>query len=464
MSLYSIILAAGEGKRMKSNIAKPLQQAAGKALVEWVVDTAEEAGSDENIVVIGHKAEDMKAYLGDRVKYALQREQLGTGHAVMQGIELLKNIEGTVMVLYGDAPLIQADTLKRVREDHIKKKRAATVITAYIDDPYGYGRIVREQGEIVKIVEQKDADEDEREIKEINSGMYFFDIQKLRAALKRITNKNAQGEYYITDVIEIMLGDGDKVGAYVTELEQILGVNDKLQLAQVGKILNRRKAVELMLGGVTIIDPDKVQITANVKVGRDTILYPGTVLEGNTVIGENCVIGSDTSLKNCVVGDNTTVLKSVGIDSEIGSETNVGPFAYLRPGTKIGSDVKIGDFVEVKNSTIDDGTKVAHLTYIGDADVGKRVNFGCGTVVVNYDGENKHRTIIEDDCFIGCNTNLVSPVTVRHGAYTAAGSTITDEVPPESLAIARSKQVVKEQWTVNRKKSKKAKKSKKQDK
>lgn len=464
MSLYSIILAAGEGKRMKSNIAKPLQQAAGKALVEWVVDTACEAGSDENIVVIGHKAEDMKAYLGDRVKYAVQSERLGTGHAVMQGIELLDGIEGTVMVLYGDAPLIQAETLIRVREDHIKKKRAATVITAYIDDPYGYGRIVRENGEIIKIVEQKDADEDEQEIKEINSGMYFFDIGKLRRALKRITNNNAQGEYYITDVVEIMLNDGDKVGAYVTELEQILGVNDKVQLSQVGKILNRRKAVELMLGGVTIIDPDKVQITANVKVGRDTVLYPGTVLEGNTVIGENCVIGSDTSLNNCKVGDNTTVLKSVGIDSEIGSDTNVGPFAYLRPGTKIGSDVKIGDFVEVKNSSIGDGTKVAHLTYIGDADVGKRVNFGCGTVVVNYDGENKHRTIIEDDCFIGCNTNLVSPVTVRHGAYTAAGSTITDEVPAESLAIARSKQVVKEQWTVNRKKDKKAKKSKNQDK
>lgn len=436
---------------MKSNTAKPLQQAAGKALVEWVTDTATQAGSDENIVVIGHKAEDVKAYLGDRVTYAYQHEQLGTGHAVMQGIEKLKNVSGTVMVLYGDAPLIEAETLKRVREDHTKKKRAATVITAFIDDPYGYGRIVRENGEIVRIVEQKDADEDEQEIKEINSGMYFFDIEKLRDALTRITNDNAQGEYYITDVVEIMLGDGEKVGAYVTDLEQILGVNDKLQLAQVGKILNRRKVEALMLSGVTIIDPDKVQITTNVKVGRDTVLYPGTVLEGDTVIGENCVIGSDTSLRNCKVGNNTTVLKTVAIDSEIGSDTNVGPFAYLRPGTRVGSDVKIGDFVEVKNSTIDDGTKVAHLTYIGDADVGKRVNFGCGTVVVNYDGEHKHRTIIEDDCFIGCNTNLVSPVIVRHGAYTAAGSTITDEVPAESLAIARSKQVVKEQWTANRK-------------
>ena len=455
MGLYSIILAAGEGKRMKSNIAKPLQQAAGKALVEWVLDTAEETGSDENIVVIGHKAEDVKAYLGDRAKYAYQYEQLGTGHAVMQGIESIKDVDGTVMVLYGDSPLIEAETLKRVREDHSKKMRAATVITAIADEPYGYGRIVRENGEIVRIVEQKDASEDEQKITEVNSGMYFFDIQKLKESLSKITNDNSQGEYYITDVIEIMLSEGEKVGAYVTDLEQTMGVNDKLQLSQVGKILNRRKVEALMLAGVTIIDPDKVQVTTNVKVGRDTVLYPGTVLEGDSVIGENCVIGSNTSLNNCKVGNNTKILETVGIDSEIGSDTNVGPFVYLRPGTKVGSEVKIGDFVEVKNSTIDDGTKVAHLTYIGDADVGKRVNFGCGTVVVNYDGVNKHRTIIEDDCFIGCNTNLVSPVVVRHGAYTAAGSTITDEVPPESLAIARSKQVVKEQWTAKRKDSKK---------
>ncbi len=455
MGLYSIIVAAGEGKRMKSNIAKPLQQAAGKALVEWVLDTAEETGSDENIVVIGHKAEDVKAYLGDRAKYAYQYEQLGTGHAVMQGIESIKDVDGTVMVLYGDSPLIEAETLKRVREDHSKKMRAATVITAIADEPYGYGRIVRENGEIVRIVEQKDASEDEQKITEVNSGMYFFDIQKLKESLSKITNDNSQGEYYITDVIEIMLSEGEKVGAYVTDLEQTMGVNDKLQLSQVGKILNRRKVEALMLAGVTIIDPDKVQVTTNVKVGRDTVLYPGTVLEGDSVIGENCVIGSNTSLNNCKVGNNTKILETVGIDSEIGSDTNVGPFAYLRPGTKVGSEVKIGDFVEVKNSTIDDGTKVAHLTYIGDADVGKRVNFGCGTVVVNYDGVNKHRTIIEDDCFIGCNTNLVSPVVVRHGAYTAAGSTITDEVPPESLAIARSKQVVKEQWTAKRKDSKK---------
>lgn len=401
------------------------------------------------------RPKDVKSYLGDRAKFAYQYEQLGTGHAVMQGIESLKDVDGTVMVLYGDSPLIEAETLKRVREDHSKKMRAATVITAIADEPFGYGRIVRENGEIVRIVEQKDASEDEQKITEVNSGMYFFDIQKLKESLSKITNDNSQGEYYITDVIEIMLSEGEKVGAYVTDLEQTMGVNDKLQLSQVGKILNRRKVEALMLAGVTIIDPDKVQVTTNVKVGRDTVLYPGTVLEGDTVIGENCVIGSNTSLNNCKVGDNTKILETVGIDSEIGSDTNVGPFAYLRPGTKVGSEVKIGDFVEVKNSTIDNGTKVAHLTYIGDADVGKRVNFGCGTVVVNYDGVNKHRTIIEDDCFIGCNTNLVSPVVVRHGAYTAAGSTITDEVPPESLAIARSKQVVKEQWTAKRKNSKK---------
>lgn len=450
MGLYSMILAAGEGKRMKSNIAKPLQQAAGKALVEWVTDTATESGSVENIVVIGHKAEDVKEYLGDTATYAYQYDQLGTGHAVMQGIESIKDIDGTVMVLYGDSPLIEAKTLRRVREDHDKKKRAATVITANIDNPFGYGRIVRENGEIVKIVEQKDANEEEQKITEINSGMYFFDIKKLVNALSKLTNDNAQNEYYITDVIEIMMGEGEKVGIYVTDLQQILGVNDKLQLSMVGKVLNQRKVEELMLDGVTIIDPDKVQITTNVKVGRDTVIYPGAILEGDTVIGENCIIGSDTSLNNCIVGNNTSIIKSVAVEAEVGSSTTVGPFAYLRPGTKIKDEVKIGDFVEIKNSTIDNGTKVSHLTYIGDADVGKRVNFGCGTVVVNYDGQNKHRSIIEDDCFIGCNTNLVSPVMIRHGAYTAAGSTITDEVPAESLAIARSKQVVKEQWIAKR--------------
>lgn len=453
MNLYSIILAAGEGKRMKSNIAKPLQVASGKPLLKWAIDAATEAGSDKNIVVIGHKADDIKAYLKDSVTYAYQHEQLGTGHAVMQGMNGIDaNDDATVMVLYGDAPLIEGATLKAVLSDHISCGRKATVISAMIDNPFGYGRIVRENGEIKKIVEQKDATDSEKLIQEVNSGMYFFDVKSLNKALSQITNDNAQGEYYITDVIEIMIKNGENVGCYVTDLEQILGVNDKVQLSIAADILNQRTVKNLMLSGVTIIDPKRVLIDSTVKIGRDSIVYPGAVLEGDTIIGEGCIIGCDTELKNCKIGDGASLIKTVGIDSEVGENTNVGPFAYLRPNSKVGSDVKIGDFVEVKNSSIGDGTKVAHLTYIGDADVGERVNFGCGTVVVNYDGVSKHRSVIEDDCFIGCNTNLVSPVTLRHGAYTAAGSTITDEVPPDSLAIARSKQVVKEQWSAKRKK------------
>ncbi len=454
MELYSLILAAGEGKRMKSKIAKPLQPAAGKALVEWVLDAAEGAGIKRNVVIIGHKAEDMKDYLKDRVQYAYQYEQLGTGHAVMQGMTAISEEEGTVVVLSGDSPLMTAETLRTCIKVHEEEGCAATVITTVVDDPFGYGRIVRKEGEICRIVEQKDTNEEEKQICEINSGMYCFDLKKLHSALKRLTNENAQGEYYITDVIEILLGDGEKVGTYQTALEETLGVNDKVQLAAVDAILNRRLVKQAMLEGVTVVDPATTRIGAGVKIGCDTVIQPNTILEGKTVIGEDCEIGPNTRLTNCVIGNNTEVAFSVGIESKIGDRTHVGPFAYLRPNTVVGDEIKVGDFVELKNATIGNGTKIAHLTYVGDAQVGERVNFGCGTVVVNYDGVHKHKTIIEDDCFIGCNSNLVSPVTIKKGAYTAAGSTITDMVPEGALAIARSRQVNKESWTGKKRKQK----------
>ena len=342
--------------------------------------------------------------------------------------------------------------IRNAYEEHKNADRAATVITAVCDNPFGYGRIVRNSGNVVKIVEQKDASEDEKKITEINSGMFIFDIKKLNSALARITNNNAQGEYYLTDVIEILINDGESVGAYITDMEQILGVNDRIQLSLADELLNRRNVYALMRDGVRILNPETVRVDEGVKVGMDTVIYPNTILEGNTRIGEDCVIGPNSRLKNCKVGDKTEVQSSVALDSEIGSGTAVGPFAYIRPNSKIGDNIKVGDFVEVKNASIGNGTKIAHLTYVGDADVGERVNFGCGTVVVNYDGIHKHRTVIEDDCFIGCNTNLVSPVTVKHGAYTAAGSTITDEVPADALAIARARQVVKEGWAKGKKK------------
>ncbi len=452
MSLYSIILAAGEGKRMKSKLPKPLQTVCGKTVIDRVISAVAEAGAERTIAVIGYMSDKMEEYLGDRVEYAYQRERLGTGHAVMQGIEPIADKDGSVIVAYGDTPLITGEMIKNAYSEHAKERRAATVITAVCDNPFGYGRIVRRNNNIVKIVEQKDATEEEKRINEINSGMYIFDIQKLKSALAKITNDNAQGEYYLTDAIEILINEGETVGAYITDMEQILGVNDRAQLAEADRLLNRRNVKALMDGGVMVLNPDTVRVDDDVKAGADTVIYPNTILEGATKIGENCIIGPNTRIINCKISDNTEVQSSVATDSEIGSGTVVGPFAYIRPGSKIGDNIKVGDFVEVKNASIGDGTKIAHLTYVGDADVGERVNFGCGTVVVNYDGIHKHRTTIEDDCFIGCNTNLVSPVTVRKGAYTAAGSTITDEVPQDALAIARARQVVKEGWAKGKKK------------
>ena len=452
MELYSIILAAGEGKRMKSKLAKPLQTAGGKTLIDRVCAAASGAGAKENIVVVGHGAEQIKAHLGDSVKYAYQAERLGTGHAVMQGIEHLRGLCGTVMILCGDTPLITAETLRAAYEQHCADGCAATVITAVCQEPYGYGRIIRRGGEVCKIVEEKDASAEEKAVCEINGGMFIFDIQKLDSALKKLTCGNAQGEYYLTDVVGILKDEGERVGAYTAAFEEILGVNDRIQLAEADRLINLRNVRRLMSDGVQVLNPETVRVGEDVSVGRDTVIYPNTILEGNCKIGEDCVIGPNTRLKNCTVGDGTEIQSSVALDSVIGSGTAVGPFAYIRPNSEIGDNIKVGDFVEVKNAKIGNGTKIAHLTYVGDADVGERVNFGCGTVVVNYDGIHKHRTTIEDDCFIGCNTNLVSPVTVRKGAYTAAGSTITDEVPQDALAIARARQVVKEGWAKGKKK------------
>ncbi len=446
MPIYSIILAAGEGKRMKSKIAKPLQKVCGKALMEWVLDATKEAGAERNIAVIGHMAEEVKEFMGDKLEYTYQLQRLGTGHAVMQGIEPIKNEKGTVMILCGDTPLITGETLKKALFDHEEKGRVATVLTSIAPDPFGYGRVIRNGEDVAKIVEQKDANEEEKMVCEINSGMYFFDIEKLSFALSKLDNNNAQGEYYLTDTIEILINSGEKVGAFVVDFDDTLGVNDRVQLAQAEKIMNDRVVKKVMLEGVTVIDPSTTHISADAKIGMDTVLYPGTIIEGKTVIGEDCVIGPNTRITNCVIGDKNEIISSVLVDSQVGNNTSVGPFAYMRPNSKVGDKVKIGDFVEIKNATIDNGTKVAHLTYVGDADVGKNVNFGCGTVVVNYDGKNKHRTTIGDDVFIGCNTNLVSPVKVNDGAFTAAGSTITDEIPENALAIARAKQVNKTGW------------------
>lgn len=436
---------------MKSSTSKVLHEIFHKPLVYYPIEAARYAGAQEVCLVVGHKSEEVMKTFGDTVKYALQAERLGTGHAVMQAMDFIGD-DGEILVLYGDTPLITAQTIEKMLAFHRKKKNAVTVLSALVDDPTGYGRIVRDESKhFVKIVEQKDATDEEKRITEINGGMYVFEAKHLKSALSKITNNNKQQEYYLTDTIEILLHEGYNVDAIaIMNPDDILGVNSREQLAQATAIMKQRINRKHMDNGVTLIDPHHTYIDPEVEIGQDTVIEPGCIIEGNTSIGENCIIGYNTKIRNCKVGNSVAIESSMLIDSQIDEGCHIGPFAYIRPNSHIGAKVKIGDFVEVKNATIGEGTKVSHLTYIGDADVGRDVNFGCGTVVVNYDGEKKHRTIIKDHAFIGCNTNLVSPVVIEENVYTAAGSTITQDVPKNSLAIARARQEIKPEWVTKK--------------
>lgn len=449
----SVILAAGMGTRMKSKMPKVLHKVCGKPLSKWVIDASKAAGADKVCAVVGHKAETVKEVLGDVCEFALQAEQKGTGHAVMQAIDIIKNSKGEVVILNGDTPLITAETINKAIEYHKNNGNQATVITAILDDATGYGRIVRDNdGSVLKIVEQKDASEEEKKINEVNSGMYVFDAQSLVYALDKITPNNAQGEYYLTDTLEILLSAGKKIGGYaISDNDEIRGINDRVQLNEAEKIMQKRINEYHMRNGVTMRNPESVYIEDGVEIGNDTEICQNVTIKSGTKIGSDCVIGSGSMLDRAVIHDGVDVLSSVILESEVDEGTHVGPFAYIRPNCHVGKEVKVGDFVELKNSNIDDGTKISHLTYIGDSDVGKRVNFGCGTVTCNYDGKKKYRTTIGDDCFVGCNTNFVSPINVGDGVYIAAGSTITEDIPENSLSIARARQVNKEGWKDKRK-------------
>lgn len=449
----SVILAAGMGTRMKSKMPKVLHKVCGKPLSKWVIDASKAAGADKVCAVVGHKAETVKEVLGDVCEFALQAEQKGTGHAVMQAIDVIKNSKGEVVILNGDTPLITAETINKAIEYHKNNGNQATVITAILDDATGYGRIVRDNdGSVLKIVEQKDASEEEKKINEVNSGMYVFDAQVLVYALDKITPNNAQGEYYLTDTLEILLSAGKKIGGYtISDNDEIRGINDRVQLNEAEKIMQKRINEYHMRNGVTMRNPESVYIEDGVEIGNDTEICQNVTIKSGTKIGSDCVIGSGSMLDRAVIHDGVDVLSSVILESEVDEGTHVGPFAYIRPNCHVGKEVKVGDFVELKNSNIDDGTKISHLTYIGDSDVGKRVNFGCGTVTCNYDGKKKYRTTIGDDCFVGCNTNFVSPINVGDGVYIAAGSTITEDIPENSLSIARARQVNKEGWKDKRK-------------
>jgi bifunctional UDP-N-acetylglucosamine pyrophosphorylase / glucosamine-1-phosphate N-acetyltransferase len=445
---YAIILAAGQGTRMKSKLYKVLHPVCGKPMVQHVVDQISNLQIENIVTIIGHGAELVKAQLGDKSSYALQAEQLGTAHAVIQASDALQDKEGTTIVVCGDTPLIKAETMESLFQHHLANGAKASVLTAKADDPTGYGRIIRNSaGHVEKIVEHKDASDEERQVVEINTGTYCFDNQALFNALKNVSNDNVQGEYYLPDVIEILKKQGEVVVAYQTnDFNETLGVNDRVALAEAEMTMKKRINETHMRNGVTIIDPQNTYIDSDVKIGRDTIIYPGTTIKGQTEIGEDCIIGPNSEIVSCEIGDVTVIRQSVAHNSSIGSKVNIGPFAHIRPESAISDDVKIGNFVEIKKAQFGKGSKASHLSYIGDAEVGSNVNLGCGSITVNYDGKNKFLTKIEDDVFVGCNSNLVAPVTIGKGAYVAAGSTITEDVPGEALSIARARQVNKENY------------------
>ncbi len=448
----SIILAAGEGTRMKSSLPKVLHKICGKSLLEYVLDSCNKADIEKRIVIVGHgKDQVIEAINSSSILYKEQPiyegAPYGTGFAVIQAIDEIPD-DSTVTILCGDTPLVTDETLKNLIAFHNEGEYEGTVLTAILEDATGYGRIVRENtGELVKIVEQKDATEDERALNEINSGMYCFKGAALKNALNKIDNNNAQKEYYLTDVISILKKDGFKVGACVIEdYNEIQGVNTRVQLWECEREMRKRINTFHMLQGVTLIDPSNTYIEKSVKIGRDTIIYPGCVLEGDTVIGENCLIRSNTRISNSKVGNFVDIESSLIEESYVDDNTHIGPYAHLRPKSHLGKSVKIGNFVEVKNAILGDNSKASHLSYVGDADVGSNVNIGCGVVFVNYNGRDKFRSTIEDNAFIGSNSNLVAPVLVKEWGYVAAGSTITKDVGEGDLSIARARQVNMPGW------------------
>lgn len=453
--IAALVLAAGKGTRMKSDLVKVMHPLAGCPMVDYPVAAARAAGAGRLVLVVGHQSEKVRDYFAGAadVAFAVQEEQLGTGHAVGCAAGALAGFSGRVLILCGDVPLIRENTLVELLARHDERQAVVTVLTAHLDEPTGYGRVVkREGGRILRIVEEKDASQEERSIREINSGIYCVNGDFLFDAVAALSNDNAQGEYYLTDIIRMAAERGLHCYSLpVDDPAEVMGVNDRVQLAAAGKILQSRINEALMLEGVTIVDPAATYIEPGVRVGRDTIIHPGAQIGGGTEIGSGCTIESNAVIRECRLGNGVHVKAgSVMTDALLHDGVAVGPMAHLRPGTELMAHVKIGNFVETKKIVMGEGSKASHLTYLGDATIGSNVNVGCGTITCNYDGVNKHRTVIGDDVFVGSDVQFVAPVTIGRNSLIAAGTTVTRDVPPDSLAIARAPQVNKEGWKLKK--------------
>ena len=457
MALHVVILAAGKGTRMKSSRPKVLHGLAGRPIIEHVLRTAEALRAESTTVVIGHGADDVRAALAGRpLSFVVQSPQLGTGHALLQAEPVLAGKSGTVLLLYGDVPLLQANTLSRLLDHHRTRKAAATILTTDLSEPYGYGRIVRDaNGLVARIVEERDASGDERKITEINSGIYAFDLAPLFGSLHQLATDNSQGEYYLTDLVGMYRHRGLTVDTLnLDSPAELRGVNSRADLSELSAIVRQRRNHEVMLSGVTLEDPASTFIDADVRIGADTVLGPGVMLQGATEVGERCQIQAGTRITDSRLGHDVVVLDhSVILGSRVGDGARIGPFAHVRPDSVIESEAHVGNFVELKKTTLGRRSKANHLAYLGDATIGQGVNIGAGTITCNYDGVAKHPTIIEDGVFIGSDSQLVAPVRIGSGAYVAAGSSITRDVPADALGIARAKQENKPGWAAMRRAS-----------
>ena len=450
-----VLLAAGSGTRMKSATNKVLHRIGGRSLVGHAIHAARGLGPEHLVVVVGNQREQVAPHVGEvdpAALIAVQEEQKGTGHAVLVGLEEVPEAGGTVVVTYGDVPLLTTETLARLLAAHHEQGNAATVLTSVLEDPLGYGRIIRDkQGAVITIVEQKDASEAERAVQEINSGIFAFDAAVLRDALGRVDFENAQGEMYLTDVVGIAHGDGRRVGALITEdLWQSEGVNTRSQLARLGAELNRRTLETWMAEGVEIVDPSSTWIDVTVTLEPDVSLRPGVQLLGSTTVAAGAVIGPDSTLTDVVVGERASVVRTHGSEATIGADATVGPFSYLRPGTVLGVKGKIGAFVETKNADIGDGAKVPHLSYVGDAEIGEGTNIGAGTIFANYDGVTKNRTKVGKHAKTSSNNTFVAPVEIGDGAVTGAGTVVRRDVPPGALAVSSGPQRHIDGWVLRK--------------